>query len=234
VKPEQEDYCLEESRKPELLKKVERYQTEGLADWDDLGFSVCYGTDPDTPLDGILFAATGGNRIHFAFLTDFGQITDLNEAPIICVAPTYDPPINLVAKNLRQFLTFVAHLQNAEILADIYETETAFEEERQDFILSDNEPERVADREKTLAILKSDFNIHPEPKVFDAIQTAKAERAQQVHTNTIEGLEIILPNDESVTDLKLTKAIQKVKAFLASANLNSRIKIYREATTRYS
>jgi hypothetical protein len=53
-----------------------------------------------TPPDLITFISTGGDGIHFGFLTDFGQVEDLEEAYIVCVSPTNDPPLKIVARNL--------------------------------------------------------------------------------------------------------------------------------------
>lgn len=57
-----------------------------------------------TPPDLIPFANTGGDGIHFGFLTDFGSVPALTEAPIVCVSPTNDPPIRYMANNIKEFL----------------------------------------------------------------------------------------------------------------------------------
>ena len=69
-----------------------------------------------TPPDLIPFAHTGGAGIHFGFLTDFSEVRDLYDAPIVCVSPTNDPPIRYMARNITEFLNLVASVPHAEML----------------------------------------------------------------------------------------------------------------------
>ena len=86
------------------LQNEDIYNGEEFEFWidfqDDSRYSIC-------SIDAIPFASTGNNGIHFAFLTDFGRNKNLNQAQIICVAPTYDPPVNIIAENLYEFLSLL-------------------------------------------------------------------------------------------------------------------------------
>ena len=55
-----------------------------------------------TPPYLIPFAHTGGAGIHFGFLTEFSEVQDLYDAPIVCVSPTNDPPIRYMARNITE------------------------------------------------------------------------------------------------------------------------------------
>lgn len=65
---------------------------------DGNGFYSC------SPIDSIKFADTGMDGIHYSLLTDFGWVTNLEEAPVICVSPMdFGNCVRLVARNLHDF-----------------------------------------------------------------------------------------------------------------------------------
>ena len=101
---------------PTIIQKIKNYiSTNNL--YDFFGFRLTFDFRYNiTPLDIVHFAYTGGNGIHFGFLTDFGLVNSLDDAPIVIIAPTYDPPIRLVAKNLLDFLTYFPTIYDAEDL----------------------------------------------------------------------------------------------------------------------
>jgi hypothetical protein len=49
-------------------------------------------------------------------LTDFDTVDDLNRAFIVCVSPTNDPPLKIVAHNILDFLAMVVKTKNAQVL----------------------------------------------------------------------------------------------------------------------
>lgn len=62
----------------------------------------------NTPLDVIPFANTGMDGIHYGFLTDFGQVSNLEHAWIVTVSPmNFDAPVWPIASNLHEFLRAV-------------------------------------------------------------------------------------------------------------------------------
>ncbi|TYP78263.1 hypothetical protein [Paenibacillus methanolicus] len=64
-----------------------------------------------SPVDAIVFANTGMDGTHYAFLTDFGAVTDLSEAPIICVDPMdFGNCTRIVANNINEF--FALHFSD--------------------------------------------------------------------------------------------------------------------------
>lgn len=99
-----QDLFFGDYKKPELLIKLEDFQSKGTT-WEHLGFYIDFDHHYSiTPLDVIPFAGTGGNGIHFGFLTDFGNAKDLENAPIVLISPSNDPPLKLVANNIKDFL----------------------------------------------------------------------------------------------------------------------------------
>lgn len=65
-----------------------------------------------SPVDAIMFARTGMEGIHFSFLTDFGNVTDLSVVPIVRVDPmAFGSYARIVARNIRDFfaLGFSGH-----------------------------------------------------------------------------------------------------------------------------
>ncbi|MGO4546561.1 hypothetical protein AB4Z29_17330 [Paenibacillus sp. 2TAB23] len=89
---------------------------------------------PSTPPDFIPFASSGGDGIHYCFVTDFGTAADLEQAFIAVVSPMdSESGIWLVARNINDFLRMIitdrfllnnnpamleAYLANKQQLAD--------------------------------------------------------------------------------------------------------------------
>lgn len=60
---------------------------------------------PCDPVDSILLASTGWDGRHYSFLTDFGAVKDLEQAPVIFVEPiAYEHHVSLIAANITDFL----------------------------------------------------------------------------------------------------------------------------------
>lgn len=118
------DFYLKEYGKYDVLETINRLfqlQKELDAEGLTLGLIGLRITDDTfsyyiTPPDLIPFASTGGDGIHFGFLTDFGAVKDLENAPIVCVTPTNDPRIRYLSRDIREFLRMVITLPDAENL----------------------------------------------------------------------------------------------------------------------
>lgn len=78
----------------------------------------------NTPLDVIPFARPGVDGIHFGFLTDFGQVDDLNNAYIVRVRPMdFDSPVHIVASNIDDFIRNICYFPNAMDMLDMTSSE---------------------------------------------------------------------------------------------------------------
>ncbi|PEJ58627.1 MULTISPECIES: hypothetical protein [unclassified Bacillus (in: firmicutes)] len=107
-------------------------QSEGITQFGELGglFFSYEKIDTrylNTPLDVIQFANTGSDGVHFGFLTDFGQVNDLENAYIVRVSPMdSDDPVQIVARNLRDFLRLLCYAPGAVEVVDVTSDEDTF------------------------------------------------------------------------------------------------------------
>ena len=179
----------------EVLKlcELEKELNEMDLSLDRIGFQPC---SPDftysiTPPDLIPFAHTGGGGIHFGFLTDFGVATTLNEAPIVCVSPTNDPPIRYMASNITEFLNLVSSVSHAEILENIWSNPTeAFIQQVFKEVAEYSSAEWDAERNKIAEQFKNKFDTQ-HVKIGTAIQEAKDKRMNSIILSTKDGLGIV-------------------------------------------
>lgn len=220
--------------KPKILEKLESYQNNKKANWENLEFWIDYDIRYSiTPIDVIPFASTGNNGIHFGFLTDFGLIKDLNKAPIVSIASSYDPPINIIAKDIRQFLSFVVYAEQSSLLADTYKNDKALELRKIEYLKLQMEDKAVLERKNTIQILKDTFGIEKEDNIISKTNLIKNEREKAIGTKTSDGIGIKFENNEKIIDFEFSKNSEKIKVFLENSTLNSRLKFYREATFQY-
>ncbi|WP_214779912.1 hypothetical protein [Bacillus sp. ISL-45] len=83
-----------------------------------------------TPFDVITFADTGSDGIHFGFLTDFGMVTDLDNAFIVCVSPMdFGCHIKIVARNLQEFLNLLYTMKSAVTISNFVQLSSEDEEQ---------------------------------------------------------------------------------------------------------
>src|SRR5690606_25918971 len=101
----------------EKLKKLELIlEKEGYSLERDLGLILqCdYFAYDVTPYDVITFASTGCDGIHFGLLTDFGTVSDLEDAFVVCISPMdFGSHIKIVARNIREFVGLICTMKDA-------------------------------------------------------------------------------------------------------------------------
>ncbi|MDF2964193.1 MAG: hypothetical protein K0S39_5928 [Paenibacillus sp.] len=189
---------------PEVIKGLIRLE-EGLVK-DGLTLAIIgvrpvldYSPYSITPLDLIPFADTGGDGIHFGFLTEFGQIKSLEEAPVVCVSPTNDPPIRLIARNIREFLDLASSVPYVEDLERWWScrNETAMLAEGQQW--EDEAPvEMRAKRQEVYRRFRNAFSTRQQ-NVHSYIKEVLQERESRIALATLDGLGVINPTSENVT-----------------------------------
>lgn len=160
---------------------------------DRIGFQPCphdfaYSF---TPPDLIPFASTGGGGIHFGFLTDFGTVRTLAEAPIVCVSPTNDPLIRYMAQNITDFLNLVSSVPHAEMLESFWSNpdETAIQEEIK--MIAEDTP---VDWKKAQLIVAEHFKNKfgtQQVNIVISLQEAQEKRANAIALSTKDGLGIV-------------------------------------------
>lgn len=227
---------------PPILFELENYITNHNL-YTMSGFMISYsGRYNVTPLDAIPFARTGGAGIHFGFLTDFGNIKSLEHAPIVIIAPTDDPPIRLVAKNLNNFLSYFPTLIDAEdLLINEIDDWDRRNIERWDIY---SEEEIIIEKQKYSKLANDFRNIFNGPKlnsheeILANIQGIRNSRNSVVTIETADDIGIILNEpslentiidkfDYSITDANL------IENYLKSSSKSGRMQFYRNATYMY-
>ena len=145
-----------------------------------------------TPPDLIPFAESGGDGIHFGFLTDFQKVGDVMEAAIVCVSPTNDPPVRYVANNFYEFIRLVFSVPYVELLEQLA---IISNKEKEEAILAEYMTDLPSSwkikQDKVFSALK---DIYPEGEKVDIIATisaAKEKRKEKVVIATLDGLGVI-------------------------------------------
>jgi hypothetical protein len=148
-------------------------------------------TDPISPPDLIPFATTGGDGIYFGFLTDFGQVPTLTEAPIVCVSPTNDPPIRYIADNIKDFLNLVSSVPHAEMLEGFWSNyvENHIQQVIIEFV--QDTPSDWKEKRRMVAERFKDKYETQQIQVGSYIQKAQEKRARSISTSTLDGLGIV-------------------------------------------
>ena len=172
---------------PEKLYKIIELQKhlheEGLLDHGDLlGYYFSLeGLDSrylNTPLDVISFATPGSDGIAYGFLTDFGQVEDLEKACILRVSPMdFDEPVKIIARNIDDFMRILCFSPIVLDLVDISTSESDFEK------LVKKYPELSTDKytnvgeNQVRGIFHETFQLEPIEFIRDYLQKVKREIA---------------------------------------------------------
>ncbi|CAJ1001363.1 hypothetical protein [Brevibacillus aydinogluensis] len=153
-----------------------------------------------TPPDMHVFAETGCDGIHYGFLTDFGRITDLEEASIVCVSPTDDPPLRIIARNLEDFFRLVVTIGSAGELGSLVSVRTPRQWERYWADLAESRHEEATDpqlrnfvtcRQTVLHHMQTDLGLEPIPDVMRYLNDLEIQRRSAGWIPTIDGLGVV-------------------------------------------
>ena len=144
-----------------------------------------------TPPDVIPFAHTGGNGIHFGFLTDFGKVENLNEAPIVCVSPSDDPPIRYLARNIQEFFNLASSVPHVEMLESFWPCEnTSSMDAIKNEFHSYSDVEWDNKRNRLMSYLQESFKTEP-LNLQQYVQEVLEERKEKITIPTFDGLGIV-------------------------------------------
>ncbi|WP_336866250.1 hypothetical protein [Peribacillus frigoritolerans] len=230
----------------EKLNKLEKdIEKEGYS-LGDLSLFLEFDFSPyeNTPYDVITFASTGCDGIHFGFLTDFGTVSDLENAFVVCISPMdCDSHIKIVARNIREFVNLVCTMKDALTISNfnIQEEEGQYIRLLKELKQVEPEDEEFEENanyvvEKIIATLGSELIEDVYHYVERKVRT---EREQQTILPTFDGLGIIPV--ESVTsnhilyklekDMKIN--LEEVKSFFNSATTESKLAFIRDAQFTY-
>ena len=194
-----------------------------------------------TPPDLIPFAHTGGAGIHFGFLTEFSEVQDLYDAPIVCVSPTNDPPIRYLSRNITEFLNLVASVPHAEMLEEFwsYNNETQIQKHIEEF-QNDTPTDWAKNRQTVLTCFQQTFRTQGE-QIIPYLREVQAERTKNIALPTVDSLGIIGGNHVEITrsftfDNRAQlndQELQRIKDFLKTASRLEKLVFVRDANYHY-
>jgi hypothetical protein len=158
--------------------------------------------DPISPPDLIPFADTRGDGIYFGFLTDFSRVPTLQDAPIVCVSPTNDPPIRYIADNIKEFLNLVSSVPHAEMLEGFWANpdDTQIQQVIMEFE-KDTPSDWIEKRRKVAERFKGKF-LTQHVQIGTYLQQAQEKRAYTISTSTLDGLGIVGSKEHTTTYTK--------------------------------
>ncbi|MUT64675.1 hypothetical protein [Paenibacillus sp. NEAU-GSW1] len=226
---------------PTLQSLIELYgelEKEGYNADNALGFYP--STDQlgyfNTPLDVIPFGWTGMDGDHYGFLTEFGTVSNLEEAPIVMVSPmSFDQPAFVVANNIREFLRIV--MLDSSLLVAEYDNEEQYLEEMAAFEEEYDYEETDAERKNNRMVRESlEAKLHP-PAIGDPYTYSKkvrAERAKRIIVPTQDQLGVtnVHPDDagKKHTSIVLDEYIgrKELESFLSTATYASKLALFRD------
>ncbi|MFF2291131.1 hypothetical protein [Peribacillus butanolivorans] len=230
----------------EKLNKLEKdIENEGYS-LGELSLFLEFDFTPyeNTPYDVITFASTGCDGIHFGFLTDFGTVSDLENAFVVCISPMdFDSHIKIVARNIREFVNLVCTMKDALTISNF----NILEEEGQ-YIrllkeLKQVEPEDEEFEENANYVvekIKATLGSELIEDVYHYVERkVRTERDQQTILPTLDGLGIIPV--ENVTsnhilyklEKDMTINLEEVKTFFNSATTESKLAFIRDVQFTY-
>ncbi len=223
-----------------------------MLDTEDQGYYV-------TPCDVITFASNGSDGIHFGFLTDFGTVTDLEEAYVVYVSPMdFGSAVFLAARNLKEFMNLLFTMKDTMEIAnflsiemmdeseknveyeedeedeeDEYE-EDEYEEEDEDIEIYDDE-ELIQEREYVLGKLKESLNCSVIEDVNSYYKNLFDERKKQIAIHTKDRIGVIPMSNQPIIAEKyevekdMYIEIKDLQAYFRKAPIENKLAFVRDA-----
>lgn len=221
--------------KPATLVKLESLVEEDSIDLELLGFYldeiIPY---PTQPLDMIPFATTGTDGAYFAFLTDFGAVTNLEEAPIImyCAADfSYEDPSNsfcLFAKNIKDFLAICTQIYNPYFVYEGDPKDTNFDDLVEEFLEDEfQETDEIIDLAR---LLIKHLHLDKIDNLNEYYLSFINQRQNNSGINTRDGLKVNFKEFLEEPNIEITESLGEndLSLVLSKMNKSSRLKFYRD------
>ncbi|WP_188888783.1 hypothetical protein [Paenibacillus radicis (ex Gao et al. 2016)] len=217
-----------------LSKLYQELEQEGNSADDVLGFYPMDGHSGyfNTPMDVVAFGSTGMDGAHYGFLTDFGMVADLEEAPIVLVSPMdFDQPAVVVANNIREFIRIV--MIDSSLLYMGYQNE-------QDYLEQNAAPEYESTQEDLengrIVRERLEERLHP-PVIQDPYtysEKVRAERMKQIIVPTQDELGILNEHPKDAGRQHITIVLdedigkRELETFLSNATYASKLALFRD------
>ncbi|GAK42938.1 hypothetical protein PUW24_08715 [Paenibacillus urinalis] len=149
-----------------------------------------------TPSDVIVFGSNGCDGIHYGYLTDFGEVESLDQAPIVCISPMdFGETNKLIAGSFRDFLSIAltdsALFYNRFESEDAYRTQVKIWEEEALASPYGCTPEEEKLRKELHERLRKDFDLPVIENPYAYIKEIQAERAASAVVLTQDTLHIV-------------------------------------------
>lgn len=152
-----------------------------------------------TPCDVVVFGSNGCDGIHYGFLTDFGTVDTLDEAPIVCISPMdFGHTNKLIARNFRDFLSI--GLDNSELFYNDFESEAAYLDQVAEWKrIEEESPYRDTPEEKQYAedvktMLRTTFELPVIDRPYEYMRALQEDRRKHAVVTTRESLHVVLPD----------------------------------------
>ncbi|AMM93181.1 hypothetical protein UP17_12205 [Peribacillus simplex] len=228
----------------EMLQNLEEViEKEGYSLGDlSLCLQVEFSPYEMTPYDVIQFANIGCDGIHYGFLTDFGMVSDLENAFIVCISPMdFDAPIKIVARNIREFVSLVCTMKDATTISNI----NLIKEEEQ-YISLFKELKKEVDEENeeqanyVVEKIRSTIGCKIIENVYNYVEKeVMTAREQQTILSTLDGIGIVSLGSMNRKHIKyklekdMEIKLEDVKSFFNSATTESKLAFIRDAQFTY-
>tara|TARA_R110002073_G_C9423385_1_gene576195 strand:+ start:160 stop:1023 length:864 start_codon:yes stop_codon:yes gene_type:complete len=224
-----------EYKKPEILIKLEKFTEENSINLEMFGFFLDQSMPfAPQPIDMIPFATTGTDGTYFAFLTDFGRVKSLEEAPIImyCGADfNYEEPsssFTLFAKNIKDFLSISTQIYNPYFVYEADPRLTNFKNEVEELL--EDEFEETEERTSIAKSLVKHLDLEVIENLNEYYSELMLQRHNKSEIKTKDGLNIIFEKLRGDYDKEIDDILGKEKLIssLSELNKSSRLKFYRD------
>lgn len=229
---------------PPTLKRLKEFdealQGEGLSLDEGIGLRWADETMAydQTPYDVMPFMDAGVDGIHVGLLTDFGEVTDLEEAFVVCVHPMNAPDsLKILARNPKEFIDYLYSdrdlimLFNFMMIDSGEQYQKMADEAEKEF---EESPELAEARNQVLPKMKAFMDCQSLGHVYDYVESVAEARRHQLVLPTKDGLGIagttrtgdelpVYPVDEEA-DI----SVEEARDFFASAPLESKLAFIRD------
>ena len=198
----------------------------------------------NTPSDVVVFGNLGVDGIHYGFLSDYGSVPNLEEAPIVCVMPMdFERPTRIVAKNLREFLR--VNWADSELFYNQFGSEEDYLEasaqwvaEGTDALHQESENEKLV-RGRVANFLMENIEIPIIDNPYRYVQKVELERQKNVSIQTLDRLGVVTPilrGEEHILFLiheRTDPDLELLQEYFDSAPIASRLALFRDIQLNY-
>lgn len=218
----------------QTLMNLEKELEDREQFFDGLGFylSLTNFRYFNTPCDVVVFGNIGADGIHYGFLTDYGSLSNLEEAPIVCVSPMdFDQPTRLIANNIREFLR--ANMTDAPLFYNYFATEERYNAFKQQRVNTLSTAQRLNET-RIHQFLEQNIDMPIVEQPYQYMEAIRKQRQQIVSIETQDGLGVTAPLLDGETHRPFTvhqdliMDVEALKAYFSTAPATSQLAVMRD------